>query len=425
MRPFSKIFSDILKSVSSSGVQFCITLFTTPIMTRLYEPTAYSTFGIINTMATTIIGIGLLSLPNAYPLAKHHVARKELLHAVSFLLCILVVLTGVGAGLLALADYYHLGMNISGIALLMLPILVLTFGLRQITVSMATEGGHFGRLSLGQMLEPLCSRGNSIALGAAFGSNPVFILLSVAMGHLITVLTIFKKIPKLARIPLRSFVLPLPVFFVTLRNYRDFVLYGTASQQTQPLVMLGVQMAVVVFFSSHIAGQYILALSILAMPVSLISLATAPIVYRHFIELERKRPSALLHHLIFIIFIYTIVGVCILSPLYFFGEEIFGFAFGDVWSPAGRIAGILSIAHILSFAVVGVQSVFRVTGHLKLLFILEFCIGAVLLVLAAFCFKNMNLGTAMGYLSLFWFLRNFIVLTTSLIVASRLSPTRE
>ena len=77
MQPVSKFFSDIVKSVSSSGVQLIITMVSTPLMTRLYEPAAYTSFGVINMLATTIVGVGLLSLPNVYPIEKDPQRRIE------------------------------------------------------------------------------------------------------------------------------------------------------------------------------------------------------------------------------------------------------------------------------------------------------------------------------------------------------------
>lgn len=75
MKPISKIVENLSKSVGASGFQFIITLFSTPIMTRLYAPEDYATFSILNGASALLIGIGMLSLPIAYTIEKESSAR--------------------------------------------------------------------------------------------------------------------------------------------------------------------------------------------------------------------------------------------------------------------------------------------------------------------------------------------------------------
>ena len=91
MNQFSKLLRNSSKTIGASGVQFLITLLTTPIMTRLYEPAAYASFGIIHTAATVLVGIGLLSLPNAYVAQKDAATREELMKSMVLLLAGLVI----------------------------------------------------------------------------------------------------------------------------------------------------------------------------------------------------------------------------------------------------------------------------------------------------------------------------------------------
>ena len=410
MQKLSKIFLDIAKSISSSGVQFIITLFTTPIMTRLYDPSAYATFSIINTTATIVIGIGLLSLPNAHLIEKQASARKELMSTILKLLCVLCLLSAMVSVGLVIAEASQIDIGISGIVLVLFPILVLTYGVRSIMVNIAIAHANFSSTALGQILEPACSRGGSIILGTAFGGHPAFILFSVAVGHIVTIITIFKMVLKNTLNKWRSLIRPSIKPRIILKRYADFVLYNTASQQAQPLALLGIQISIEAFYSSHIAGQYILALSILTLPVTLIALTTAPVVYRHFIEIERTDSSKLALHLTVAMASYLLLGVCLLAPIYLFGEQIFTFAFGSVWAEAGAIASTLSLAYVSTFAIIGLQSVFTVIGRLKMQFLLESASSIVALFASIWCFKTVDLNTAMHYLSIIWFSRNIMLL---------------
>lgn len=411
MQPIAKIFSDMSKSVGAGVVQFAVTLIATPIMTRLYDPAAYATFGILFSIATAAIGIGMLSLPNAYPRESDPQKRSEILRTMLQLLTALAVLAAGAAGIIIATDLLHA----NRIAPALLPVLILTLGIRQILISITTERADFSTVALGQTIEPLCSRGGSIALGAAFGGHPAFILAAVALGHLTTATILIRK---LTCAGLRHLVATSSNPLTTLRRYRDFVVYHTASQQAQPLVALGIQILISSSFLHASAGHYILASSILTLPVSLIALMTAPILYRHFIELERTAPAKLLPHLLRIIGLYVLAGTIILSPIYWFGEPLFRIIFGDVWGQAGQIASILSIAYIGNFALTAVQSIFRVTHRLYLQFLLEVATAILIFVTVLVSSKTLPLFSVIECMMLVFMVRTILLLIACVITTA-------
>ncbi len=409
MKPFAQFFANITKTVSASGVQFALTLCTTPIMTRLFEPAAYAMFGIVNTAAVVMVGIGLLSLPNAYCAEKDAATRLQMARAMLVLLAGLILLATLGAALLGSTGNAAIGVSISSTTLVLLPVLVCTYGLRQIFMNMAIQRANFTRLSLAQIVEPTCSRGGSIVLGAGFGGHAAFILFSVAIGHLSAISILKKTRPAqlLANLPLAHYLADTRL---VLRRFSDFVFYNTVAQQAQPAVMLAMQAGIAAFFSAHLAGEYVLATSILTLPATMVALATAPVVYHHFIDTETQAPTRLSRHYAKITALYLLAGTCLLAPLYFFGGPLFTFAFGKMWQHAGMIAGTLSLAYIGVFAVTGVQSILMVTRRLKLQFVLEFTTNLMLVIGAFFCFKNLAFDEAIFYLSLIWLFRSTVIL---------------
>ena len=418
----AQFFRNLTKTVGASGVQFVIMLCTTPIMTRLYEPEAYATFSIVNTTAAVMIGLGLLSLPNAYCAEKDPETRTEILQTMVLLLSGLVLLAFLVAGGMAVFGVHRNGMAIDKRALILLPLLVLTYGARQIIVYVNVLRGNFTRLSLGQVIEPVCSRGGSLAFGALAGGNPVFILLSVILGHISTMLLLFKGQPMKLHGHWRRVLAHLPNLIGNLRRYGDFVLFGTMSQQTQQVVMLGMQVAIATYFSKDLAGQYVLAVSILTMPGSLIALATAPVVYHHFIETEKNDPKNLLRYFLMASGIYLLAGLAMYAVLFFYGEELFKIVFGAQWAHAGRIASILSLAYVGTFLLIGVQSILTVTRRLRLQFSLEITTGLLTLMIPVLCFRTMEFDRAIFYLSLVWALRAVVLFAAALFAAFRHEP---
>jgi O-antigen/teichoic acid export membrane protein len=414
MQPVSKFFSDIVKSVSSSGVQLIITMVSTPLMTRLYDPAAYTSFGVINMIATVAVGVGLLSLPNAYPIEKDPQRRIELVQTMTLML-VALVLFSVGSAIVMAA----LGtLELEAATLALLPVLILTFGIRQIMVSVATECAHFSSLSVGQIIEPATSRTGSIGLAILGGGNPVYILISVAAGHMATAITVAKMVVGRSISEWGILFKNRPHPITVIKRYSDFAIYNTPSQQAQPLAMLGIQLIIVAIFAHDMAGQYLLAISILTLPASVVALASAPVVYRDFIETDRTDPTQLAPYLKRAMVLYLAAGTLILSPIALFGEEIFKFIFSDVWGHAGEIASTLTIAYIGAFALTGVQSIFRVTRRLKTQFFLEVLTCSLALIAVAFSFKSMSFDNAIYYLAVIWTIRNIILLFACIIVTN-------
>jgi O-antigen/teichoic acid export membrane protein len=203
-----------------------------------------------------------------------------------------------------------------------------------------------------------------------------------------------------------------------LRRNADFIIYSTLSQNTQGFVLLFIQMGIAGFFSATDAGHYILAVSILSMPASLIALTTSAVVYRHFIEIKQTHPEKLLRHLVLALMGYLLLGIFILSPIFFFGDVIFAFVIGEIWTAAGSIAATLSIAYAGAFAVVGVQSIFQVTHQMKFQFLLELCLSVLILIIGIWVIKTMPFDRAILYLSFAWFLRNAMLLCASVYVTA-------
>jgi O-antigen/teichoic acid export membrane protein len=405
MRPVSNIFSDMVKSLSSGGVQFLVTLVTTPIMTRLYAPEAYASFGILFTLATTLLGIGLCSLPSAYPLEQQSGRRQQLLAAMIRLVLVQVAI----ACLLALLLHQAHGIALESGALLLLPLLVLTLGGRIVLVAIATARKEFGRLAYAQSVEPFCSRGGSIALGAAISGNPAWIMLSVAIGHTLITVMLLTRLRDALRQHARAIMFHPHPFRGLWKHYHDFIGYHTIAYQSQPLLILAIQLLISTAFSHEFAGHYILATSILTLPISLIAMTTAPVFYRYLIDDARTTPSHLPVKMIRSTAIYLLIGGALFLPLYWLGAPLFAFAFGEPWRHAGAIAGILGAAYATKFAYAPVSSIFRVSRRLRLQFVLE-TLTCVLLLLAVFMvLRHLPFDQAMLYLCIGWVLRYLIL----------------
>jgi O-antigen/teichoic acid export membrane protein len=419
MQSTPKLFRDLSKTVGASGVQLFITLITTPIMTRLYTPHDYAVFGILMTIATVITGVGMLSLPNAYPLEKVPQWQRRQLPAMLQLLALSALCaTLIAALLLRFAMFEGVGWR----TLAFVPILVITLGLRQLVIAVATARTQFGTIATTQITEPICSRGGAIALGASIGAHPAFILLAVAGGHLTSTAFLLKRLLHGHAIMLRArlaHALRAPLFPV-LRHYRDFVWFQTAAAQTPAAMLLGMQLLMAVFLPQAAIGNYILATSILMLPIGVIAMTASSVIYRHFIELAHHQPAQLRASVLRWTRRYALLSLAVFAPLMLAGPWLFEIAFGAPWRLAGEMASVLSPALALLFVLTGIQPIFRVQRRLKLQLALELATG--LLVIASLTLSlwlGGDLMQTMQVLMTSWSLRCLVILIGAAYVSQR------
>jgi O-antigen/teichoic acid export membrane protein len=129
---------------------------------------------------------------------------------------------------------------------------------------------------------------------------------------------------------------------VLAKKYSDFPKYSvisalldTASLQA-PMLMISM-----LFVSTALVGYYSFANRMLQLPLAFIGSSVAQVFYQNFSQFQKDpyKQKELLFSTWKKLFL---IGVIPFSIVFFFGEEIFSFIFGNNWSEAGRMASILS-----------------------------------------------------------------------------------
>jgi len=152
---------------------------------------------------------------------------------------------------------------------------------------------------------------------------------------------------------------------VLAKKYSDFPKYSiisalldTASLQA-PLLMISM-----LFASSTLVGYYSLANRMLQLPSAFVGSSVAQIFYQKFSQFQEEpyKQKELLYSTWKKLFI---VGIIPFSIVFFFGEEIFSFIFGNNWSGAGEIASILSPFTLVMFISSPTSTAYIVFGMQK------------------------------------------------------------
>lgn len=355
---------DLKQSVGSSGFGMLLTLVTTPIMTRLFPAEAYGINGMIMTFATLVASFGLLGLPVALAREQQGLEQARLLHAstqVAVLLlglCI-VAIAAVLLGPFALPD----GMTI--LVVLVFPLLVVLHCAQRILDSLINAKGRFPAQAAARIGNAVTARGITLILG--WLAHPVAASMLAGDGagkimHVAMTMRLGRLGADLKALRWR----PDPKFlFRAVRDYRDFALQSNFASALPLLAVLGIQVLLGITLGTEAVGYYVLAQSIITLPVTVVALASAPVVFHRLVIAADATPEKLPRLVLQAILGYLTVGTIFMAPILLFGPAIFVFAFGDPWRSAGMAAAVLAIPQVLSFGLTGVLSMFRVTRRIN------------------------------------------------------------
>jgi len=356
---------DIGLATMASIFSFIISFALTPIMTRWYEPSDYGVFAVVNNLATFIATAMLFSLPNAIPLEQFWYRRVQLLRALFDLTLFVVILTSLGV---LVYVFIKGGESI----FLLLPLLVFSISSHRISQGWANADGAFSTMALGRVVHPLVTKPFAIIASMLTGSTPFYIIIFEMMGYLLqSYIMLRKRWKKLLSIGKVLSLKRIKKTWILLGRYKDFSLYlNLTTLLTLGFITLQV-MIISMSYSVNQTGLFTLALSMVGLPVQLISMATASIVYHKFIELSQENISGLFKTALMICMGYMILGMVPYIVIYVYGETLFAFIFGEVWRQSGIIASILALPLFLQFITMPMISLFRVTKKIKFQFIID------------------------------------------------------
>ncbi|RTL78618.1 MAG: polysaccharide biosynthesis-like protein [Hyphomicrobiales bacterium] len=351
---------DLLQSVGSSGFGLMLTLVTTPIMTRVFPAEAYGINGIMITVSTLLAAFGSLGLPVALARQQQGSEQARLLHASAQMAVMLTALSAVSAAA-ALLGPFILPSGMTAVVVLMLPFLVFLHCIQRIADSLVIAKGRFPAQAAARIINAVTTRGLTLALGWLFHPTAASMLVGDGTGkiaHIGITARLGGMGPDLHKLCLWP---DLDFLRKAISDYRAFALQANVASSLPLLAALGVQVMLGVRLGTEAIGYYVFANSIITLPVTVIALASAPVVFHRLAHAADNSPDRLPQLTFEALLGYLAAGTVCMLPIAFFGPTIFVFAFGKAWAAAGGAAAVLAIPQIFTFALTGLLGIFQVT----------------------------------------------------------------
>jgi len=324
-----------------------ITIFFTPIITRLFPPEAYGALGTFSSLIVIVTPLVAMTYPMAIVLAENDreakaLGRLSILIALAFSAIVLIL------GLLfshPLSQY--LSVDSKGWLPYLLAFAVFFAGAAQIYRSNLIRRKSFSILAKIEIANSLV---NNLAKVTAGSLSPVSIALIGVYSAGQAVQSLLYRAGAKAGVRAARSTEPTTAIELRLvaKKYNDFALYRApqgflnATSQSLPILVLGL------VFSQSIVGYYALAKSILSAPITLVGKSVTDVFYPRLVDAVAagEDVSNLLGKATLVLFL---LAVAPFSVVFIFGPELFSWAFGGQWLEAGRYAAWLSVWFLFGF----------------------------------------------------------------------------
>lgn len=333
-----------------------------PVLARLYSPADYGLFSVYNAILSTSLTVGCLCYEMGITISKDDSEALIL----TMLSVILVVLMGFGSVAWLGADALF-GLGGSGSQLgsysWFVPVGIIAAGVYQPVRYWALRRKAMGAIARTTISQLVSSKTISLGFGILFPSALGLILSAIAGSGagMWGLARGTRLIPNLRAE--HGFIPPFRLLWATARKYRQLPLVSAPSTLFNSLGLYLPGFLMAPYFGADFAGQFFMAVSVIAIPSTLIGGALSQVFFSSAAVVARERPEELasfFHH------VFVRGATCSLLVLLagLTAPWVIPFALGAKWRLAGEIAFWLSFYYVGGLMISSLSSIPQVVGRL-------------------------------------------------------------
>ena len=333
---------------SGTALAQAIGIISTPIITRLYNPSDFGLLGIYSSILTILMVIASLRYEFAIPLPKDSSKAANIL-----VLC--MVLIGAIASILFIS-FLLAGSKIMDMLGMhdLLPYLGLIFigflgvGIYQALNYWAIRQRDYPRITKTRINQSLGGSISKILFGL-LSLGPLGLIFGHIISNIAGIYTFTKAIIKKDSESFKN--ISATEIKSVAREYRSFPMYSAPST-----LLFAVSLQIPVFMLSTmyglgVVGWYTLANQMLALPVGLISGSMAQVFYGEAAKSARDSPEILRSLYIDTTKKLALIGIPLLGIIALIAPWIFPIVFGSAWEEAGMFCLPLALVAVSQFIV--------------------------------------------------------------------------
>jgi teichuronic acid exporter len=344
--------------IMGSGIAQAIPLLFSPILSRIYTPSHFGdlAFFTATVAIATMVATGLYELAIVLPRSD-----RQAFQLLGLVITIAICVSAVSLFLIAIFRFSGIRLHdsIDG-NILLIPLGILFNALFQGLNYWLNRKKGYLILNICRISQSLAIVGVSLLLGW-LGAKEYGLVLGYVVGGLFSIIPLFHLLIKHHEI---FTIVDMKKVAIQHLNFPKLMLptsgMNTAAGQAPVFMLRG-------FYDNAIVGSYGFATRILTAPLAIISVAIGQVFYRNLAEIEHTGDKNLITPFKRTAGLLVVFSFLVFTPLYFWGEFIFGWIFGANWLEAGKFVQIIALGTAVRFVVSPLSTVFYVTNRLRLL----------------------------------------------------------
>lgn len=367
---------------SGNGLALVVPFLIAPFLTRIYSPADFATFELFVKFLSLITTVTSLRYELAIALPESNKESKLLTRLCFRIVAIFTILSCLAV---PFSTSISEAFNNEGLANLMwlFPIGVFVFGANSVLVQVAMRLEKFRLLAGNKILASTSNHGSKYLFGL-IKPVPFGLVLGHVLGTLFSLGSLIKNsaIKSWTLISLRQE----GDLKALVKKYKDFPIYngthGFYGEAYQTILLLIISVG----YGELALGLFAFAFRYLRVPVQVFGASLAQVLTPRMSIMwnngESLRPIITKTLLGFLS-----VGIVPFGILFFYGETIFGFIFGDEWAGAGRYAAIMAPWLLSNFAVSPISILPTIVQRQKSFFVISLVFTLAILVFVAWFYS--------------------------------------
>lgn len=379
----NEFVKNVFTLVSGTSAAQIIPILISPVLTRIYSPDDFAVLGIFTSVTLVLSEVVSGKFEMAIMNSENELEQKRIvgLTIVTILFCTSILLL---TFIFFYDDFYFL--QVQGFEKFKF-VLILTIaltGFNKLQVFLNLKNKEYKNIAYAKVTRSLAL--SLLQLGMYF-LNYLGLIIGYVVAIIVEIFALIRKKGSFYELP------KIGELKNTLIRFKKYPIFEVPSS----LLNIGAIQAPVFmipnYFGSTFGGLYFQAFKVLTMPVSLVGSAVGQVFFEQgsVLKDDKSRFSELvlsLHKKL------LLVAVIPFSVLFFFGNDLFGFVFGNAWRASGQFAVIMTPWLFFNFLTSPISFIVIIMEKQNLGFIFIFLMSSLRLIglsLGIFYFNNLEL----------------------------------
>ncbi len=355
-----------------------ITFLSSPILSRIYEPSAFGYFSLYSSTVSILAVISCARYELAIPLPEDVTDSVEIFKTATFVATILSIIS-----LPIFLGVYFYSSDPNKYFYIFYPFVIILNGLGLCLNLLHNKLNNFRHSSISKILQALLVTVVSISVNNFFLSEGLIIGSFVGQVASVSYLIIF--LPRGIRDQILKFSYNRKLVLNILNRYKQFPKVSLFPAFLNIFSSQVPNYSITMLYGAGMAGYYFFSLRLVVLPISLIGSSINDVFFQKIIE-KKNNGQHLKLFLFSNLFFLFIMGLIFFLGFYFLSESLLPFFFGSSWQPSVIVCQILAFSMFIKLIVSPLTMTFVALDKIKSSAIWQYFYFTGLLIVCAIIF---------------------------------------